>query len=93
LDVVVGRGVEADVDSPVCIDSVRVLFHSGRVEHVELRDLGRTPVATNETRDLIERPMGTSNEVHGSALASVGSGDRRANRSCRPVDDCRLFVE
>jgi len=87
LDVVVGGGVEADVDAAVGGDDVGVLRDRRPVEDVDLRDVRGAAVVPDAPGDFLESHPGAADEVHVGALAGVGARDRGPDRAAGAVDD------
>lgn len=64
LDIVVGCGVEADVDAAGVGDCGGMPFDRGQVEDVEARDVCSAAVAVDALGDRLERRGGSAREMH-----------------------------
>jgi len=93
LDVVVGGGVEADVDAAAGGDGVGVPRDRRTVEDVDLRDVCGAAVVPDALGDFLKSRPGTAGEMHVGALAGVGARDRGSDRAAAAVDDCGLGIK
>jgi hypothetical protein len=91
LDVVVGGGVEADVDAAAgCGNRTRVLLDRRAVEDVDPGDVSRAADGLDALGDGGERRFGAAGEVDVGALAGVRAGDRGSDGSAGSVANGQL---
>lgn len=94
LTVVIGRGVEADIDAAAGSGNGGSMpFERRPVKDVELRDVRVATVPLDALRHLFQGRVSAPGEMHLGALAGVRVGDRRADCSGGAVDDRGLVVE
>ncbi|GAA2816804.1 hypothetical protein GCM10020220_001220 [Nonomuraea rubra] len=94
MQVVVGRGVEGDVDARAALgDGVGVLLDRGPVGRIERGGLGASPGLGDGVGQVLQRFAGASGQVDGGAFAGEDAGDRGADRSGAAVDDGGLVLQ
>src|SRR5215469_3304847 len=93
LDVIIGDGVETDVDAAAIGGGIDMTRDRFPVEDVDLRDVRDAAVVPDALGDFLKSRPGAADEEHVGALAGVGARDRGPDRAAAAVDDCGLGIK